>query len=188
MGIFLNTERLILRHFTEADAEHLVAMDGNPEVMRYIGSPLPDVEAYRARIRTLFLPYYDRFEHYGFWPAVAKATGEFLGWFHLRPALDYRFAVEAGYEPGDVDLGYRFRKETWGRGYATEGARALVENAFTHTDAARVVAAVLVDNAASVRVLEKAGLRRVNDFAFPGYEMAAAKYALSREDFKASAG
>src|SRR5258708_1049775 len=141
MRVFLETERLLLREFTEGDADALFALDSDLDVMRYVGPyQLPDVEAYRRHIATKFLPYYSQGEGFGFWAAVEKVGGAFLGWFVLRPALDYRFAAEAGYRPGDVDLGYRLRKAAWGRGYATEGSRALVRKAFTELRAESVVA------------------------------------------------
>lgn len=184
MQVFLETERLILRRFTEDDAAHLFELDSDPEVMRYIGPhALPNVEAYRQRITTRFLPYYARYHHFGFWVVVGKATGAFAGWFHLTPASDYRFHAEAGYDMDDVDIGFRFRRAAWGQGYATEGARVLVRQAFTETDAAAVVATVLAGNVASIRVLEKAGLKLAHEFALPGYDMPAVKYALRRDDF-----
>ena len=181
----LETPRLLLRPFTEDDAEHLFGLDGDPEVMRYVGPfQLASVDAYRELIRECFLPYYQH-EGLGFWPAIEKATGDFIGWFHLRPALDYRFAAEAGYREGDVDLGYRLVRAAWGKGIATEGARALVRKGLTELDAACVVACALEPNVASTRVMEKAGLKWVRRFAIPGYDMPAVVYALRREEFDA---
>jgi RimJ/RimL family protein N-acetyltransferase len=183
MTIFLSTERLDLRQFTEDDADGLFALDSDPEVMRHIGpfAP-PDVDSCRERIRTRFLPFYAQYPSYGFWAVVEKASGDFLGWFHLKPALDYVFHKEAGYQQGDVDLGYRLRRASWGKGYATEGSRVLVRKALTELDAAQVVAVALIENVASWRVMEKVGMKRVGTFAIPGYEVPAVKYALARED------
>ncbi len=182
MKIFLETQRLILRHFTEEDADNLLALDSDPEVMRYIGPyGLADREAYRQHIRTTYFGYYTKYEGFGFWAAIEKASGEFIGWFTLRPAMDYRFASEAGFRPRDVELGYRLRKSAWGKGYATEGARALVDKAFAELGVRCVVASALVDNVASTRVLEKAGLKRVGQFFNPGYDQPAVKYALCKD-------
>jgi RimJ/RimL family protein N-acetyltransferase len=184
MQIYLETERLILRQFTEDDADHLLALDSDPEVLRYLGTqPLANREAYRQLIRTLFLSSYAQGAGYGFWAAIEKASGTFLGWFHLRPALEYRFAAEAGYRPGEADLGYRLCKSAWGKGYATEAARALVHKALVQRGATCVVATALVSNGASIRVLEKAGLKRVRQFALPGFDQPAVKYALCKEQF-----
>jgi RimJ/RimL family protein N-acetyltransferase len=184
MQVLLETPRLLLRRLTEADADDLFVMDSDPEVIRYAGPRLADRDAYRRRIREGFLPYYDRYASYGYFAAVGK-DGAFLGWFHLRPALDYRFAAEAGYREGDVDLGYRLVRAAWGKGIATEGARALVRKGLTELDAACVVACALEPNVASTRVMEKAGLKWVRRFAIPGYDMPAVVYALRREEFDA---
>src|SRR5438270_8710726 len=86
MQIFLETERLVLRWFTEDDVDNLVELDGDPDVMRFItgGRPTPRDEI-ENDVLPSFLDYYERFEGYGFWAAVEKATGRFVGWFHFRP-------------------------------------------------------------------------------------------------------
>src|SRR5947208_14658573 len=107
----LETERLTLRAFTEADADDLFAMDSDPEVMRFVGPPwAPDAAGYGRQIWERLLPYYAAGGGFGYWAAVERATRGFLGWISLRPALDYRFAKEAGYRPGDYELGYRLRR------------------------------------------------------------------------------
>src|SRR5690242_4171944 len=107
MPIFLETERLLLRRFTEADVDNLVALDGDPDVMRFLtgGKPTPR-EVIQNHILPTLLAYYARDDGYGVWAAIAKATGAFLGWFALRPPEDAA--------PGDVALGYRLRKAAWG--------------------------------------------------------------------------
>jgi RimJ/RimL family protein N-acetyltransferase len=151
--------------------------------MRFVGRPLGgDAALYREHIRSRYYPYYARFAGYGYWAVVEGGSGAFLGWFHLRPALDYRFAAEAGFRAGDVDLGYRLQRSAWGKGYATEGARALVHKEFSGPGAARVVACALAGNTASIRVMDKAGLKLVSPFLMPEYGPAVT-YALSREEF-----
>jgi RimJ/RimL family protein N-acetyltransferase len=184
MNVFLETERLLLREFTEEDGDNLLALDTDTDVLRYIGvPPHADAEAYRRHIVTTYLPYYKRCAGRGTWAAVEKIGGAFLGWFCLRPGLDYRFAVEAGMKAEDVELGYRLRRFAWGQGYATEGARALVRKAFAETAAGCVVAVALEANLASTRVMEKAGLKFVSRFALPGYALPAVKYTLSRDEY-----
>jgi RimJ/RimL family protein N-acetyltransferase len=176
------TDRLVLRQFTEDDAADLLALDSDPEVMRWIGPVRQSsVDDYRQLIRKQFLPYYER-NLGGFWVAVAKEAGAFLGWLHLRPALDYRFAREAQYRPGDFDLGYRLSRAAWGSGYATEGSRALIELALAEWGAQRIVSCALIGNLASIRVMEKVGLRRDGEFRIPGYDMALVRYAGQRKN------
>ena len=185
MTAVLETDRLRLRQFIEADAGSLFELDSDPEVMRYVGPQfaLPDEAAYRERIRTYFRPYHDKGPDFGFWVVEERATGRFVGWSHLRPALDYRFARAAGFQVGEFDTGYRLMRAAWGNGYATEVTRALLKRGFAHPAVEAVVACVLVGNLASCRVLEKCGLRRVREFPLPGFEMPAAKYTITRTEF-----
>ena len=186
MGVFLETDRLILRRFTEADVDALVELDSDPDVMRCIngGRPTPREEV-REDILPAFLAYYERSPGYGFWAAVEKTTGEFLGWFHLRPPN--------GAGPGEVELGYRLRRSAWGKGYATEGSRALIDKGFAELGVQRVVAETMAVNLASRRVMEKAGLRLVRTFHQPwpdpieGDEHGDVEYALSRADWERQA-
>jgi RimJ/RimL family protein N-acetyltransferase len=183
MQIFLETERLLLRRFTEHDVDVLVELDGDPDVMRFItgGRPTPRHEI-ETDVLPAFLSYYERFAGYGFWAAVEKSTGQFLGWFHFRPP-------EAA-QPGEVELGYRLRRSAWGKGYASEGSRALIHKGFAELGVQRVVASTMLVNVASRRVLEKAGLRFVRTFRQPwpdyieGEEEGDVEYALLRSEWE----
>ncbi len=182
MEDFLETPRLLLRRFTPADVDALVELDSDPEVMRYIngGRPTP-----RSEIEDEILPHFVRYhvEHagYGFWAAVERSSGDFLGWFHLRPVR--------GRPADEPELGYRLRRSAWGSGYATEGPRALIRKAFTELGARRVYAETMVVNTASRRVMEKAGLRYLRTFhaAWPdkieGDEHGDVEYALERSEW-----
>jgi len=85
LSIFLETERLVLRRFTDADVDNLVELDSDPDVMRYINGGKPTT---REDMQNDFLPnwlrYYERYAGFGFWAAIEKSTGDFLGWFHFR--------------------------------------------------------------------------------------------------------
>ncbi|GAA4615817.1 GNAT family N-acetyltransferase [Actinoallomurus liliacearum] len=184
MSLFLETDRLILRRFTTADEDNLVELNGDPEVMRYLTGGRPSSrEEIRSRVLPKFLGYYERFEDLGFWAAEEKATGRFLGWFHFRPHED-----EA--RDGEIELGYRLHRSAWGKGYATEGSRALIDKGFTEQGVERVVAETMTVNSASRRVLEKAGLTLVRTFhpegwdPIEGSEHGEVEYALSRADWE----
>ena len=82
MRVFLETERLILRRFTTADTDSLTDLDADPDVMHFVKGGVPTS---RAEIENEFLPYYQRYEVYGFWAAVEEAAGDFLGWFDFWP-------------------------------------------------------------------------------------------------------
>ena len=178
MTVFLETERLILRRFTADDVDHLYELDSDPVVTRHVrltpDSRPTEYTVIREQILPRYLQYYEQYEGYGYWAAVARAGGEFLGWFHFRPDAD---------NPDEIELGYRLRRAAWGQGYATEGARALIHKGFTELGTQRVVATALAANAASIRVMEKAGLRFERTFLYPGTDQEGVKYALNRSEF-----
>ena len=183
MQVYLETERLVLRRFTEADADNLFELEGDPEVMRFLtgGRPTPR-EVIRTETLPRFLHYYERLEGFGFWAVIEKVTGEFLGWFEFRPP--------EGGGPGEVELGYRLRRSAWGKGYATEGSRALIRKGFTELGVRRVVAETMAVNTASRRVMKKAGLRLVRTFyrSWPepieGAEQGEVEDALRKADWE----
>jgi RimJ/RimL family protein N-acetyltransferase len=182
--VYLETERLILRRFTPDDVDLVTALDADPAVMRYVngGRPTP-----RDEIRDVYLPawiaYYEAGDRYGFWAAIEKRTGAFVGWFHLRP--------HEGDPDDEPELGYRLIASSWGRGYATDGSRALIRKAFAGLGAHRVYAATMVVNVSSRRVMEKVGLRFVRVFHEPwpdrieGEEQGDVEYALTLDEWKA---
>jgi len=182
VDVFLETERLVLRQLTDADVDLLVDLDRDPAVMRFItGQPTPREEIV-DEVLPAFLSQYERFAGYGFWAALERSSGEFLGWLHFRPEEDH---------PADEpELGYRLRQVAWGKGYATEGARALVTKGFQELGVRRVVASTMAVNIASRRVMEKAGLTFVRAFTQPwpyvleGSEHGDVEYALERADWE----
>jgi len=192
MRVFLETGRLTLRRFTEADEDNLLELNSDPEVMRFLNGekPTPRDEV-RTRTIPVFLGYYERFEGFGFWAAVEIATGQFLGWFHFRPPLRDADMPAGWDEDGVTELGYRLRRSAWGKGYATEGSRALIAKGFTEFGVRRVVAGTLAGNWGSRRVLEKSGLIQVDTFASTepdkaeSAEHGAVVYELSRADWEA---
>ncbi|MER7107688.1 GNAT family N-acetyltransferase [Streptomyces sp. NPDC000229] len=171
MSVFLETPRLVLRAVTEHDLDEVVALDNDPEVMRYIngGRPVSRDEVREGALRRLMGP--------GFLAAEARGTGEWLGWFCLEP-------LEG---EGVVELGYRLRRSAWGRGYATEGSRALIGKGFRELGVRRVTARTMTVNTGSRRVMEKCGLRYVRTFfeewpdVIDGSEQGDVEYALTRD-------
>lgn len=174
----------MLRRFTAADADDLVALYSDPQVMRYItGGQATPREVIETETLPRFLGYYRRFARLGYWAAEERASGAFVGWFELVPLEDAH--------PEEVELGYRLAPSAWGKGYATEGSRALVDLAFTEIGVQRVVATTMAVNTASRRVLEKVGMNYVETvhqaYADPidGAEHGDVSYALDRSDWGA---
>jgi RimJ/RimL family protein N-acetyltransferase len=182
--VFCETDRLVLRRFTANDVEILVELDSDPEVTHFVTGGVPTArEEVETDILPAFLRYYDRYDGYGFWAAIDKDTGEFIGWFHLRPA--------PGHPEDEPELGYRLRRSAWGNGYAAEGSRALVDAAFRQYGAARVVAETMAVHTASRRVMEKCGMSLRREFhqdwpfPIPGDEHGDVEYAIDRADWEA---
>ena len=162
MNIFLETPRLILRQFTENDVDQLVALDSDPEVMRFINGGISS--SYDA-IAEQFLPYtmsyYDQYENLGFWAIVEKSSHQFIGWLFLRPEADFQLLQQLNLAESDaVELGYRLRKVSWGKGYMTEAAQALLDKTFAESEFNKINAWALAENKASWKVMEKLGLKR----------------------------
>jgi RimJ/RimL family protein N-acetyltransferase len=180
---FLETERLVLRRFTPSDEDDVFALHSDPAVMRYLGRAASRAEIHGAVFPRL-LTCYERYDGLGYWPAIEKATGAFLGWFLLRPPLG------DDPPPGEVELGYRLHTAAWGRGFATEGSLALVEKGFAELGVQRVMATTMAVNAASRRVMEKVGLQYVrifhadHDDPSPGSEHGEVEYAITLDEWR----
>ena len=147
----VETRRLRLRPVDATDVDALVFLDSDPEVMRFVsgGRPTPRAEISdwvipraRAELRT---------GRGGMWIAIDQRYQAFLGWVLLRaPRHSQR---------SEMELSYRLCRETWGRGLATEAARAVVGLAFDELHTERVFASTTLRNSSSRRVMEKLGMR-----------------------------
>jgi RimJ/RimL family protein N-acetyltransferase len=184
--VVAETERMLLRRFTEADAQCLAALYGDPRVMRFITLQPPSPAEVESRILPAYLREYQELtDGLGSFAAVEEATGQMTGRFSLKPASSYGLT-------GGTELGYRLYPAFWGRGLATEGARALIGSAFGRLHLDRVVATTMADNIGSWRVLEKCGMRRVRTFCYPdadlmpGAEHGDFVYELTSSDWSAA--
>ncbi|MCQ6554004.1 GNAT family N-acetyltransferase [Streptomyces sp. C10-9-1] len=178
--VFLTTGRMALRPFTARDAGPVLALDGDPSVMRFVNGGRPTtLEAVETRTLPRLMHVHPCLGTPGYWAAESRETGAFLGWFEFRPLAEDTAAV--------VELGYRLHTAAWGRGLATEGARALIDTGFTGYGVRRVKADTMAVNTASRRVMEKAGLSLVRRYTedwpdpLPGSEYGEVEYALTRE-------
>jgi ribosomal-protein-alanine N-acetyltransferase len=151
----LETERLILRPFTLDDAEAWLPLISLPEIIRYTGdTPAGSVEEARESLRTR--PMRDYAVHgYGRLAVIEKAGGRLVGFSGLKYVADLQ----------EVDIGYRFLPDCWGKGYATESALPLMEHGWRELGLKRIVGTVHPENPGSGRVLEKLGLRYARTLA-----------------------
>ncbi|MCA1618679.1 MAG: GNAT family N-acetyltransferase [Acidobacteria bacterium] len=169
----LGTERLVLRMFREEDLEEYSAMAADPEVTRYLGdgSTLSRADAWRQM--AMILGHW-QLRGYGMWAVEESATGRLAG--------RIGFFNPEGW-PG-FELGWTLAREFWGRGYATEGARAALEYGFTEMGRERVISLIRPANAPSVRVAERLGERLEGSVELSGGE--ALVYGLTRDDWLAT--
>jgi ribosomal-protein-alanine N-acetyltransferase len=157
----IETPRLRLRRLRPSDEPDLVALDSDPEVMRYVGSPAgvksreETLERVRQRIGADHGPI-------GFWRVESRAGGTFYGLAALIP-------MPSG---DDVELAYRLLRSAWGRGIASEAGAALRDHAFGTVGLPRLVAVTYPDNRASQRVLDKLGFARQGDLDYKGVRVA----------------
>lgn len=167
----LDTARLHLRPIEVTDLDALLALDGDPEVMRYIGAA-PSREAYEAELLPRMMRWHD--EPMGF--LAAELDDRFVGWFHLRPSVADETVLE---------VGYRLVRAVWGRGLATEGTLALIRHGFGALGTPAVDACADPRNAASIRVMVKCGLRPAGSFVHPRVPIEVVRYLVTRDAFEA---
>lgn len=170
----------LLRPLAWTDLDALVALDRDPEVMRYISDGQPTPRAlYAEHLLPRMLAAATR-PGLGFF-AVEDPDREFLGWVHLRAD---------SFEPAWAEIGYRLVRRVWGRGLATAASRLLARRAFDALGYDVVSARTMPENWASRRVMEKVGLRETGRFTFPARalpglalpEAAGVLYTLRRAD------
>lgn len=154
----VETARLILREFVLSDAKDLLALNADPEVLRYTGdAPFRDQKEAEE-----FLLHYNHYEmyQYGRWAVINKVSNEFLGWCGIK------------YHPetNEVDLGFRFKKQFWGMGYAFESAEGVIKYGANILKLKRLIARVETRNVASIKLIEKLGFTLVQNIEFNGVE------------------
>src|SRR5262249_60842493 len=120
-----------------------------------------------------FLSFYERHAALGYWAAIAKDSGEFIGWFGLHP--------DEGRDADDLALGYRLKKKYWGKGYGTEVTRALIDKAFIDLAARRVFACTYSDNVGSWRVMQKSGMTLARTYRMTDEELAEGKTFMATD-------
>lgn len=153
---WLTTDRLGLRRFLPDDVEWFASLYSDPEVTRYLGG-VRDRAQSGELFTTRILRYYDEHPGLGIWMTVERSSGMPVG-FHLLNHIQGESIVQ---------VGFTLVKAAWGRGFATEMASAVLRYGFVELAMPRISGIASVRNAASQRVLEKIGLHRRGERAFP---------------------
>ncbi len=158
MYIVIETERLLLRAFTPDDALLIYELNLDPEVTRYTLDPIRDIDHAKQVLEQVILPQYVLYSH-GRWAVHTKPDMKFIGWCGLK----------ARPERNEIDLGYRFFKAAWGKGYATEAAGACIRYGFDKLHLRRIIGRAMPENKVSLRVLEKCGMIRIGEEIVDGH-------------------
>ncbi len=170
MTIIIKTDHLILRTWTENDIDAMAAIDQDPKVCEFLPG-IGNREATAAGVRKIMQHY----EKHGFclYAVELKSTHEMIGWTGLSiPSFHAHFTPA-------VEIGWRLASNHWGRGYATEGAKAVINYGFNQLGLIEIVSFTVPKNSRSIRVMEKIGMQRDlnGDFAHPKLPL---KHKLSK--------
>jgi ribosomal-protein-alanine N-acetyltransferase len=154
MKQILETDRLLLRELNVEDSENFYRLNLNPNVVKYTGDKAFENNSEAEK----FLVNYEDYKINGFgrWAVINKSNGEFLGWCGLK-------YVE---KLNETDIGFRFFEKHWNKGFATESAKACIKYGFEKLNLETIVGRVMAKNFASIKVLEKLGLKYEKEFDF----------------------
>ncbi|MEG0341861.1 MAG: GNAT family N-acetyltransferase [Acinetobacter sp.] len=156
--IELETERLKLRAWQESDLQPFAELNADKDVMHYFPSVLTREQSDNLA---------DKFQHlildhgWGFWAVELKATGQFIGFTGLNTQPEQFIFSPC------VEIGWRFAKQYWHQGYATEAAKACLKFAFETLQLKEVVSFTAVHNTASEHVMQRLGMQAMFEFNHP---------------------
>lgn len=156
-----DSTRLSFRLMNNQDEDLLFDLDQDPQVMKYISD---GVVSTRETIRDVFIPrmqaYRDSDKGWGLWQVNLSETNEYLGWVLVRPM--YFFSEHPEFD--NIELGWRFFRSTWGKGYASEAALH-IKNHFAQNPNYRAFSAIADENnLASIGVMKKIGMSYIKTY------------------------
>lgn len=157
MKKIIKTDRLILRELNKKDSLNFYNLNSDPEVLKFTGdNPFSSISEAEK-----FLINYSDYKKNGFgrWAVILKETNSFIGWCGLK--LN---------EENLIDIGFRFFRKEWGKGYATESAKACIEYGFNHLNINEIIGRTSKNNISSIKVLEKINMLFWKHDSFEGVE------------------
>ena len=166
----IETERLRLRMLRDADLDDLAALFADPDVMRYVGTGQPCDRSEAQKALASIVAHWNR-HGFGRWAIEDKNTREFVGYGGLRSLF------------GTPEVVYHFARRHWGKGLATEVARASLNFGFNVKGFDRIVAIAKPANTASIHVMEKIGMHFEKETSY--YDIEVIEYAISSQEFRA---
>lgn len=156
-----DSTRLEFNFVTSQDANFLFDLDQDPEVMKYInGGKVTS----REQIKEVFLPRLAKYANpekgWGLWRVTIKESAKDIGWILVRPNLFFSENPEFD----NLEVGWRFLQSSWGNGYATEAAEAVVEQVIKLDEVKRISAIAMDGNWGSIKIMEKLGMSFVKQY------------------------
>ena len=169
--IILETERLIIREHVLSDAPFFFTLNSNYNVVKYTeDSSFKTIEEAEKIVQYVINQYKEN--GYGRWLVTEKETGNPIGWCGLKFHTDTK----------ETDIGYRLLESAWGKGYATESAKACIDYGFKHFNLNRIIGDAMKENTASINVFKKLGMTYLKDSLLDNIESVV--YELKKESYK----
>ena len=157
----LASERLHYRLMNLQDAALLHELDQDERVMKYInGAKKPSMQEIEDVMIPRLRQYLNPEKGWGIWQVSCQYNKEYIGWILVRP-MDF-FSDRPQFD--NLEVGWRFKSHTWGKGYATEAAKHIIDNIAAATNVKRFCAIAVQENISSIRIMEKLGMRYVKTF------------------------
>ena len=170
-NIILETPRLLLREKVIDDASFFLKLNSNPVVTRYTGdNAFENIKAAQDIVKYVIGQYTQN--GYGRWLVALKDTNAPIGWCGLKYHPDTK----------ETDIGYRFLESTWGKGYATESAKACLDYGFKHFNLINIIGNAMKENTASINVFKKLGMTYLRDTYIDN--IPSVTYEIHKENFK----
>ena len=154
----IKTDRLVLRPFKEEDLDAYCLMTTDSEVMNFLGGTLNREDTWRQM--AMYIGHW-HLRGYGLWAVEEKASGDFIGRLGLLNPEGW---------PG-LEVGWAIARSRWGKGFATEGAKAALDYAFSVVGAEHVISIIEPHNQRSIKVAERIGERFERSMVFRGREV-----------------
>lgn len=176
--IVIETARLTLIQMSLNEQDLLFELDQDEAVMRYInGGRKTTMEDIEQRFMPRLRRYHNPLKGYGLWKVIGKSAstmteddnliealaGQYLGWILVRPMFFFTDTPHLH----DIELGWRFKQFTWGKGIATEAAKAVADFVATHNEVIALSAIADEDNTGSINIMKKLGMTFVKKAAHP---------------------
>lgn len=179
MKFHIETERLLLRELRETDVDGIFELDSNAEVHKYLDNKTISTKKEAEEIISFIRNQYQELG-IGRFACIEKSSGDFIGWSGLKFNTGEKEELN-GYSDF-IDIGYRFIPRYWRKGYGYESAVACLNYGFNQMNYEKIYGCALADNKGSNKILQKIGLKFVNEFTFENDK--AYWYELKKADYE----